>query len=110
MDKNSLVWRNIVTKLAFGDLAMIALQTEWDAMSYFIKSALQEPHRYQELIDEIAGGEDGSYRLNGAGLKIYYSSDECDRPHLHVGGDQSGMYPQFVAKANARLRELKFQE
>jgi len=65
-----------------------------------------------EIIIGSAGGPSHETRLNGAGFKMYTRSwvqGEQTQVRMRLGGDQRDMYPNFVAKANARLKELGLQ-
>ncbi len=67
-------------------------------------------------VEIILGSSKGSsyeMRLNGAGFKMYtriWSDGEQTRVRMRLGGDQRDMYPNFIARANARLIELGVQE
>lgn len=53
------------------------------------------------LIDEIVNddtGESHEFRLNNAGLKLYWRLDrKHDLLNVSIGGDQANNYPRFVA-------------
>jgi hypothetical protein len=50
----------------------------------------------QEIIDRSASGNSEEIRLNGAGLKLYISEANTNKPRFVIGGDQAGDYPDFV--------------
>jgi len=51
-------------------------------------------------------------RLNGAGLKLWWSVENDDRGTrkftCHVGGDQAKEYPLFVEQANMLIKRYQF--
>jgi len=50
------------------------------------------------LIRDIVSDDYGEYRLNGAGLKLYWRWDrDEDTLKVRIGGDQSKQFPFFVA-------------
>ena len=57
----------------------------------------------------FALGSHSEYRLNGAGLKLYYHRWQDGHIDMTVGGDQAADYPVFVRAANTYLRRVGLQ-
>lgn len=51
-------------------------------------------------------------RLNGAGLKLWWSVEKDDNDNrkftCHIGGDQAKEYPMFVAQADQLIKKYNF--
>lgn len=68
------------------------------------------------LASEIVTGEQGEFRLNGAGLKLYTRGvrvtfmDGEITFSMNVWGDQRDSYPAFVEFANRRFAELELHQ
>ncbi len=72
-------------------------------------SYLSKDRRGAEYVaDRVAGDDNYEYRLNGAGLKLY-SSSFGGKVNMRVGGDQANLYPVYVQRANALLKERGLQ-
>ena len=72
--------------------------------------------RQDTFLDKIIGDHTNmshEMRLNGAGLKLWWSmekEDDCVRRKFtcHVGGDQAREYPIFVAQVRNLIKKYKF--
>ena len=71
--------------------------------------------RQQVFLDKIMGDHttmSHEMRLNGAGLKLWWSvekNDNCVRKFTcHIGGDQAKEYPMFTAQARNLIKKYSF--
>ena len=73
--------------------------------------------KQDHLLDRICGDYTGSgheYRLNNAGLKMYWridkGSDGWRRFKCSIGGDQARDYPGFVVAANKLIKDYTYNK
>lgn len=99
----------------FNELIVIALKHSgklgWsNPCSYLIESLIMRPNK---LIDRIKGDytkQGHEYRLNGAGLKMYWHLNRNNRFSCRIGGDQAKDYLEFTVKANALIKDLGYSQ
>ena len=66
----------------------------------------------ETFISRIKGDYTNSsneYRLNEAGLKMYWRVDDNRRFICHISGDQAKDYPQFVARAKVLIKKYGYE-
>lgn len=74
--------------------------------------------RQGPFLDKIMGdftGDSHEYRLNNAGLKMYWEvrrtrGAKFDGFKCSVGGDQAKEYPMFVAQVNNLIKKYQFNK
>jgi len=67
--------------------------------------------RNDGFIERIKGDftfESTEYRLNDAGLKMWYQVDRDRNFSCRIGGDQAKDYPFFVARANELIKKYQY--
>lgn len=91
-------------------LFVVASRTNMDAMEHVVSLAILWPKQFQDVADDIVNKDGVSFRLNGAGLKLYSAHVNTIRGvRLVVCGDQVSMYPKFVEQANKLLQKEGYQ-
>jgi len=76
--------------------------------SQLIESLVMRP---ELSINEIYGDymyTSHEYRLNGAGLKMYWRVDRERRFSCRIGGDQAKDYLEFTVKASTLVKDLGY--
>jgi hypothetical protein len=74
--------------------------------------------RQQPFMDQIMGdytGDSHEFRLNNAGLKMYWevrrtNGSDFDQFKVSVGGDQAKEYPFFVVQVRALIMKYGFNK
>ena len=68
--------------------------------------------RNEAFIDRIKGDYTGTsteYRLNEAGLKMYWNVGNNRRFFCRISGDQAKDYPEFVERARALIKKYGYE-
>lgn len=99
----------------FNELINIAIKNParpgWgNACSHLIEALILRQENFIKKIVEAKPNNSNEYRLNGAGLKMYWElrqdRDTSDpRFVCNIGGDQAKDYDDFVVKARLFLKE-----
>lgn len=94
-------------------LSYVDFRPEWgNPCSYLLERLML---RQKMFLDKITGdftNMSHEMRLNGAGLKLWWSMEKDDRDQrqftCHIGGDQAKEYPMFVAQSRRLIEKYKF--
>jgi hypothetical protein len=78
--------------------------------SHLVESLILIQKKFISGIIEAKPNDSNEYRLNGAGLKMYWENrQERGSDHINfvcsIGGDQAKEYPAFVAAARKFIKE-----
>lgn len=97
----------------FHELILIALKHPgkpgWgNPCSRLIESLVMRPDLFAKKIYGDYTYEGHEYRLNNAGLKLYWRVDRERRFSCRIGGDQAKDYLEFTAKGNRLINDLKY--
>ena len=80
------------------------------ACSELLKNMCMHQSRWLDRIYGDYTGNSHEFRLNGAGLKMWWSVDrEGNGFRCRIGGDQAEDYAMFVAEANQLIRSYGYE-
>ena len=80
--------------------------------SYLLERMILRQEPFLSKIEGDFTNMSHEMRLNGAGLKLWWSAEKDDNDFrkftCHIGGDQAKEYPMFVARARQLIKYYNF--
>jgi len=109
--------REFALKLFFNEIVTLSHRTDMmeegiEGGGYPLSSLVNNLLSNHSIVNKITNdytGESHEFRLNGAGLKMWWRLNRSlGFLKIRIGGDQARQYPFFVAAVNKLLEHQKF--
>jgi len=94
------------------ELSYVDIRPGWgNPCSELLKKMCMHQERWIKRIEGDYTTHSHEFRLNGAGLKMYWEVDKETRQFkCSIGGDQQNEYPLFMVKARQLIKWYNFNK
>lgn len=105
----NLFFSEIVSLSHHSEMMREAIEGGGYPLSNLVNSLLNKGCSITRRIVSDYTGESHEFRLNNAGLKMYWRLDrESNQLRVRIGGDQARQFPRFVAAVRRIIEENQY--